>query len=163
MKASVDYGNALENMQGDIQKLLENADANINPTLRKIGSVIATEATRHAPEHQSQYLAHMPDGSVRWVKSNPDYYWSKGQKKPNTHIAKDVTYKIGKARKTKSKFVSVSGGSKTWPKWILANDGHVASNGRFIAGSHFVEKTEKASEKYVDHIVDEFLKGIVNG
>lgn len=145
MKASIDYNEAFESMQEDVSKLVATADRKVTPCLKEIGSVIATEVQRHA------------------VRSDNEYYWSNGVRKPNTHIIDDVTYKVGRARKTKAQFVSVSGGKKTWAKWILANDGHVAENGRFVPGNHFVDKTEKASERNVERIVDRFLKEIVNG
>jgi len=144
MKMSLNYQDAVNNLQNDVSKMLETADNTVNKSLKEIGMVLSVAVSKNAP------------------RSNNDYYWSNGVKKQNTHIADDVTYKVGKAKRTKTPYVSVSGDKSTWPKWIVANDGHVATNGKFVPGNHFVEISAAASETYVDNIVNNFMKGIVD-
>lgn len=144
MKFDMDYKDAVGELQKDVEQLLSKTDENVAGCLKDIGQIVATETSRTA------------------VRSNNEYYWSKGEKRKNTHIADDVEYKVKKARRTKTPYVSISGGKKTWPKWILANDGHVAKNGRFVPGNHFVDKSAKASEEKVDSIIDKFLREVVN-
>lgn len=144
---SIDYLGALQGIEEDVEKLFKNAEADSKKCLNRIGTAVAHETTKDAEQ----------------IRSDNDYYWSKGEKKQNVHIADDVVYKVKKSRKTNQNYVSISGGKKTWPKWILANDGHVAQNGRFIPGNHFVEQSVKNSENAVDQIVNEYVGGIVNG
>lgn len=145
MAFTMDYLEAIQGIQEDVERLLKNADTDSKKCLNRIGIAISYETSKTAK------------------RSKNDYYWSKGEKKQNVHIADDVVYKVKKSRKTNQNYVSISGGKKTWPKWILANDGHVAQNGRFIPGNHFVEQSVKNSENAVDQIVNEYVGGIVNG
>lgn len=144
---SIDYLDAVEGLQKEVEAVLQNANSNSKKCLTRIGTAVAYETSKVA----------------EGIRSDNDYYWYKGEKRTNTHIADDVVYKVKNSRKTKQPYVSISGGKKTWPKWILANDGHVAENGRFIPGNHFVEKSAKASEPAVEQIVDEFIGGIIRG
>ncbi|MCM1467497.1 MAG: hypothetical protein NC086_05065, partial [Alistipes sp.] len=77
------------------------------------------------------------------------------------HIADDVTRKVKRSKKSKAKYVTVSGDEKTWRKWHLANDGHVAKNGKFVPGNHFADKAEIASESSIDRIVEKVMEGVV--
>lgn len=141
--AKLEYQDAMQEIFAEVNEMVENADKNINPALNQIGSVVAVNVSTVAPV------------------SDSDYYYYKGQKVPNTHLKDDVVYKVKKSRKLKNKYVSISGGKKTWAKWHLANDGHVAENGKFIPGSHFVEQAVTKSEEKIDSIVDSFVKGVV--
>lgn len=144
MKIEMDYKDAINDLQSRVNMLSEKTEANITGCLSKIGSIVALTTGNTAK------------------RSDKEYYWSKGEKKKNTHIADDVVYVVKRGRKTKSPYVTISGGSKTWPKWILANDGHVAENGKFVPGNHFVDKAARLSEEKVDSVIDEFLKGIIS-
>lgn len=70
-------------------------------------------------------------------------------------------FKIKRLRKGTGKYVSISGGKKTWAKWHVVNDGHMTSNLRFVPGNHFVDKAEAMSESSIEAIVDTFLGDIV--
>lgn len=138
-----DYQNALGDIFTEVNKMVENADRNINPALNQIGAVVAVNVESVAPV------------------SDEDFYYYKGEKVPNTHIKDDVVYRVKKSRKMNCKYVSISGGKKTWAKWHLANDGHVAENGKFVPGSHFVERAVAKSEDKIESVVDAFVKGVV--
>lgn len=142
MANGIEYKDALDDIAAEIYKLVEVADKNATPALKEIGGVVSTNVTRVAPV------------------SDNDYYYSKGQKKNNVHLRDDVVFKIKKSRKTKGKYVSISGGKSTWPKWHVVNDGHVAENGKFIPGKHFVEKAMNASESQIDSVIERYLKGV---
>lgn len=143
MKASIDYENSIQDLQKDISAMLDTLEEGVEPCLKQIGSVVSVEVERTAP------------------RSDSEYYWYKGEKRQNTHIADDVVYKVKKKTYKHGPYVSISGGKKTWPKWVLANDGHVAENGKFIPGNHFVEKSAKASEEKVDGLINRLIKGVI--
>lgn len=138
-----DYQDTLNGIFAEVNKIVENADRNINPVLNQIGSVVAVNVEMVAPV------------------SDEDFYYYKGKKVSNTHIKDDVVYRVKKSRKMDCKYVSIGGGKKTWAKWHLANDGHVAENGKFVPGNHFVEKAVLKSEDKIESLVDAFVKGVV--
>lgn len=143
MKVKLDYEGAVSGLQEEVSKMLNTAENDVKPALEQIGGAVAVQVEKAAR------------------RSNREFYYSNGQKKPNTHIQDDVVYKVKKSRKSKQNYVSVSGGKGTWRKWHLVSDGHVAQNGRFIPGDKFVDKAAKNSEQDVDHIIDMFVRGII--
>lgn len=143
MMTGFDYQDTLRDISTEVNKMVENADSNINPTLNQIGAVVAVNVATVAPV------------------SSEEFYYYKGKKVQNTHIKDDVVYKVKKSRKMKCKYVSISGGEKTWAKWHLANDGHVAENGRFIRGSHFLEKAIAKSQEKIESVCDSFIREVI--
>lgn len=143
MKASLGYKETIQDMEKDVGRLSNFAAEQTRPVLDEIGKTISDIVKRTAP------------------RSENDYYYSNGHKVKNTHIADDVIYKVKKSKRTGEQYVSVSGGKKTWAKWHLVNDGHVASNGNYVKGNYFVDKAEVRSETPVDDIVDDFLRRMV--
>lgn len=142
---SIEYDDALKGIMEEVEKVGINIDRNSSRTLSQIGAVVAVEAARAAP------------------RSEEDVYYYKGKPYPNTHIKDDVEFKVKNKRKAGRKYVSIGGGKKTYAKWHLASDGHVAENGRMVQGNHFVEKAVVNSEEKVDAIVDTYLKGAIDG
>ena len=143
MGRGFDYQSAMNDISKDVNDLVTRADIAIKPALDEIGSVVAINVSRSAP------------------LSDNEFYYYKGQKVSNTHIKDDVEYRIKKSRKMGCKYVSVSGGRKTWAKWHIVNDGHVAPNGRFIRGSHFIEKAIVNSESLINSVVDKFIGDVI--
>ena len=144
MKANIQYKEQIEDIQKNVARIQKYADSEVKPVLTEVGRTISAVITLTAPE------------------SDKEYYYRKGQKLKNVHISQDVVKKKKKSRTTKSYYVTVSGGKKTWRKWHLANDGHIAENGRYVRGNYFVERAEVKSESKVNTIVDNFLRGMVD-
>ena len=143
MNVKLDYEGALSGIQQDVSKMLNTAEKDVIPALKHIGGAVAMQVENVAK------------------RSNREFYYSNGKKKPNTHIQDDVVYNVKKSRKSKQNYVSISGGKKTWQKWHLVSDGHVAKNGRFVPGDKFVDKAAKNSEQDVDNIIDMYIRGIL--
>ncbi len=143
MRASVSYEEVLEGIQIDISRLLKLAEDKRRKALEKIG--VAVEAA---------ILTTVP-------RSDKEFYWYERKKRESVHIADDIEHKIKKAKGTKELYVTISGGEKTWQKWMVANDGHVAQNGKFIQGNYFADKAVVKAENEIDDIVDSFLQEVV--
>ena len=94
-------------------------------------------------------------------KSDKEFYWYEGSERESVHIADDIEHRIKKARGTKELYVTISGGEKTWQKWLVVNDGHVAQNGKFVPGNYFADKAVLKAENEIDDIVDSFLQEVV--
>lgn len=139
MESEINYEDAMRGMIDDIGNMLNKVENN-KACLQKIGRVIKLEVETKAPI------------------SDKEFYYTSGCKYPNTHIKDDVIYKVKKSS-TGENYVSVSGGQKTWPKWHLVNDGHVATNGDWVEGTHFVDKIALGVEDLIDDIVVDFVKG----
>ena len=137
------YEEAVDGIRGEVARMSELLDKEAGKALDEIGRVIESNVMMTAPV------------------SDKEYYYSNGEKKKNVHIADDVTRKVKRSKKSKMKYVTVSGGKKTWQKWHLANDGHVAKNGKFIPGNHFADKAEIMSEGSIDRIVEKAMEGVV--
>jgi len=140
----LDYKDAINGIRMDVAKMSVLMDKESGRALDEIGKVIEANVMMTAPV------------------SDKEHYYYKGEKRKNVHIADDVEKKIKKSKTYKGKYVSVSGGKDTWRKWHLANDGHVAQNGKFIPGNHFADKAEVMSEDAIERIVDKALGGVIN-
>lgn len=143
MKASVSYKEVLEGMQINVSRIQELTEKRMKDALNKIGIAVKSAVAMTVPV------------------SDKESYWYKGNKRENVHIADDIEYKIKKAKRTKELYVTISGGKKTWAKWHVANDGHVAQNGKFIQGNYFADKAVVKAENEIDDIVDSFLQEVV--
>lgn len=143
MKPTISYQTAMEGINDEIVEMLDKMENSPRQVLAQIGEVVAKNVEAVAPV------------------SGEEYYYDSGQKKPNVHIKDDVVFKVKYSRKAESNYVSVSGGPKTWRKWHLADEGHVAQNGKFIPGSGFVDKATIMSEAAIDHIVDDMIGEII--
>lgn len=142
------YEEAIDGIRGEVARMSELLDKEAGKALDEIGKVIESNVMMTAPVSDKEY-----------------YYYRNGKggtgKKRNVHIADDVTRKVKKSKKSKMKYVSVSGDKDTWRKWHLANDGHVAKNGKFIPGNNFADKAEIMSEDSIDRIVEKAMEGVV--
>lgn len=145
MKPKIEYKSEMEEIQNEVSKMTEKLGPESKKALNQVGEAVAKTVRKTAP------------------RSDKEFYYKNGKKYENVHIKDDVIYKVKKSRKTKEQYVSISGGKKTWPKWHVADEGHVTANGRFVAGNGFVEKAVIDSETDVDNIVDSFLGEIVDG
>lgn len=143
MKPTIEYATAVKRINDEIVDMLDQMESKPVKVLAEIGAAVAKNVEAVAPV------------------SEQEYYYSFGQKKPNVHIKDDVVFKVKYSRKARSNYVSVSGGRKTWKKWHLADEGHVAQNGRFIPGNGFVQKAVLMSEPIVDSIVDGMIGEII--
>lgn len=143
MKPTISYQSAIEGINSEIVDMLDKMENGQKKVLAQIGETVAKNVKEVAPE------------------SDAEYYYYSGQKKLNVHIKDDVVYKVKHSRKAESNYVSVSGGSKTWRKWHLADEGHVAQNGRFVPGNGFVDKATIISAPAIDHIVDDMIGEII--
>ena len=143
MKASVSYEEVLEGIQIDISRLLKLAEDKRREALEKIGVAVESAITATVP------------------RSDNVFYWYEGSKRESVHIAEDIEHRIKKARGTKELYVTISGGEKTWQKWLVVNDGHVAQNGKFVPGNYFADKAVVKAENEIDDIVDSFLQEVV--
>jgi len=93
------------------------------------------------------------------LKSNTESAIPRGAKaKHGTHLADDVKMSV-KTTDTKAT-ITVSGGKKTGGYWFIVDNGHVAKNGTFVAGSHFTDKAYRMTEveEPVDRLVQEMMK-----
>lgn len=138
-----EYEDAITGIMKEVENLHVLAEKESKKALKKIGIAVSSTVAMTAPV------------------SDVEHYYYKGQKKNNVHIADDVVYRVKKSRKAGLYYVSVSGGKNTWQKWHLANDGHVAQNGRFISGNHFVEKAEIKSEQQIESIIEDFIGEVI--
>lgn len=100
MKASVSYEEVLEGIQIDISRLLKLAEDKRREALEKIGVAVESAITATVP------------------KSDKEFYWYEGSERESVHIADDIEHRIKKARGTKELYVTISGGEKTWQKWL---------------------------------------------
>lgn len=92
------------------------------------------------------------------LKSNTERYIPKGKKaKHGVHMADDV--KLTVKTTTKKASITVKGGSKTGSLWFIVDNGHVAQNGKFVAGAHFTDKAYNATdvEGPVNNLIQEVL------
>ena len=143
MKASVSYKEVLEGMQINVSRIQELTEKGMKDALNKIGIAVKSAVAMTVPV------------------SDKKSYWYKGNKRESVHIADDIEHRIKKARGTKELYVTISGGEKTWQKWLVVNDGHVAQNGKFVPGNYFADKAVVKAENEIDDIVDSFLQEVV--
>lgn len=145
---NLDYKEAIDGIRAEVARMSELMDKESGKALDEIGKVIEANVMMTAPVSDKEY-----------------YYYKNGKgecgKKRNVHIADDVTRKVKRSKKSKMKYVTVSGGKDTWRKWHLANDGHVAANGKVIPGNKFADKAEIMSEESIDRIVKKAMEGVV--
>lgn len=119
---------------GQIQRMFNDND--IKEILRKIGTAIKKHVKEYAPKSEES------------------------RKMGEKHIKDDITFKIKKNRNGEL-YVSVRGGRDTGYKWNWVNGGHIAQNGKFIPGSHFVDKAQISAESDINSILDNYLKKVV--
>lgn len=93
------------------------------------------------------------------LKNNTERYIPR-QKVPkhDIHLADDVKLSVKTTDKKAS--ITVQGGSKTGKLWFIVDNGHVAKNGRFVAGVHFTDKAYNSTD--VEGPVDTLIKEILN-
>lgn len=146
--ANINYQEAIDGIRAEVARMSELMDKESGKALDEIGKVIEANVMMTAPVSDKEY-----------------YYYKNGKgessKKENVHIADDVTRKVKRSKESKMKYVTVSGDKKTWRKWHLANDGHVAKNGKFVPGNHFADKAEIKSEHYIDNIIEKAMGGVI--
>lgn len=134
MSTGIDYKDAISNMQAEVNKLtLRSSD--VDKTLKQIGKVVKSAI---------EFTAPMSTG-----------------RRTTKHIVHDVTYKLKTSKASGQRYVSVRGGKETGWKWEMVNDGHVALNGKFIPGNHFVDKAVASCEREVDSIIEARLREIL--
>lgn len=68
---------------------------------------------------------------------------------------------VKKSKQGTGYFLVVKGSKKYAPLWHLANNGFLHVGGTKIAGSHFVDKAQQASEGQVNAIIDGALKKMI--
>jgi len=129
----------IEKYVGSLQDRLED-EKTIKTCLKEVGNHIKQNVKRYAPKHSK----------------NPSY--SDLNKSEYKHILDDITYVIKKSKSAGQYYVSVKGGKATGYKWLWVNNGHVAKNGTFVQGTHFVDKAEQASADGINQIVDNYIK-----
>lgn len=78
--------------------------------------------------------------------------------KHGVHLADDVRMSVSVTDSKAS--ITVQGGSKTGGLWFIVDNGHVAKNGRFVAGAHFTDKAYNSTdvEGPVNNLIQEILK-----
>lgn len=138
MEAEINYEEAMRGMVDEVGTMLTKVENN-KPVLRKIGRILKLEIETKAPV------------------SDIDYSKRRGK-----HIKDDVVFKVKKSKATGENYVSVSGGKDTWPKWHLVNDGHIAPNGKWVEGNHFVDKVALNVEEVIDDVVVDFVRGCLD-
>lgn len=74
------------------------------------------------------------------------------------HMADDVQMSV-KVTDRKAT-ITVNGGKRTGGLWFIVDNGHVAKNGRFVAGAHFTDKAYNATD--VESPVDNLIQGVLN-
>lgn len=129
----------IEKYVGSLQDKITD-ERKIKDCLKEIGKYIARFVKQYAPSRSS----------------NPSY--SDAGKGNYKHIVDDVKSSVRKNRFNRQYYVSVHGGKWTGYKWLWLNDGHMMKNGRWVPGTHFVDKAEKASADGVDDIVDKYIE-----
>ena len=93
------------------------------------------------------------------LKKNTERYIPKGKvPKHDVHMADDVKMSVKVTDKKAS--ITVQGGSKTGPLWFIVDNGHVAKNGRFVAGLHFTDNAYNSTD--VEGPVHALIKEIIN-
>lgn len=140
MKASINYQESIKDISTLITKMHDAPAKEERAALRRIG-----DAVKHNVE-------------VTVRRSNKVY-----TKPGYGHIADDVTYVIRKSKADRNLYVSISGGKNTGWKWHFVNNGHVATNGRYVAGSRFADIATVKSEAEISKIVDDMCNKIVGG
>lgn len=143
MKATIRYQKAVEEVNDEIVAMMDKMKISPHKALIQIGEIVAQNVKIVAPE------------------SDQEYYYYSGQKRQNVHIKDDVVYKVKYSLAAGHNYVSVSGGSKTWRKWHVVDEGHVAQNGRFIPGTAFVNEATIISAPAIDRIVDDMIGEII--
>lgn len=116
-------------------------DNELKKVLRKIGAQVKKKVKQYAPNKTQ----------------NPSYSdFGEGEYK---HIKDDITYKVKKSSSGQL-YVSVKGGKTTGYKWHWVNEGHIAQNGHFIPGTHFVDKAEASASDDINDAVDKFMEDL---
>lgn len=93
------------------------------------------------------------------LKKNTERYIPKGKvPKHDVHLADDVKMSVKVNDKKAS--ITVQGGSKTGGLWFIVDNGHVAKNGKFVAGAHFTDKAYNSTD--VETPVDALIKELIN-
>lgn len=129
----------IERYVGSLQEKLED-EKTIKSCLKSVGEHIKQNVKRYAPKHSQ----------------NPSY--SDFNKSEYKHILDDITFVVKKSKSAGQYYVSVKGGKTTGYKWLWVNNGHVAQNGTFVQGTHFVDKAEQSSADGINEIVDNYIK-----
>ncbi len=146
--ANINYQEAIDGIRAEVARMSELMDKESGKALDEIGKVIEANVMMTAPVSDKEY-----------------YYYKNGKgessKKENVHIVDEVEKRVKRYRKGTGKYVTVSGGEHTWRKWHLANDGHVAADGKFKKGNNFADKAEIKSEASIDRIVEKAMEGVV--
>ena len=138
MQVRFDYGNAVGGIKESLQVMQKELGYSREQCLKMIGLTVKANVENALPRSD------------------------KIKKKRVPHMKDDVTYTL-KTSRTGERYVSIRGGKKTASLWHLVNDGHVAENGTFVAGNHFVERAVSQSEKEIEQIADMFVEGILDG
>lgn len=130
----------IEDYVGNLQNKMN--DENLRKVLRKIGTVTKKKVQQYAPEHST-------------APSYADF--SEGEYK---HIKDDIKFVVKKSS-TGELYVSVRGGKTTGYKWLWVNDGHIAQDGSYVPGTHFVDKAEATAEDDINRTIDAFMEDIL--
>lgn len=144
--AGLKFEDDFEKNWDDIQKFvgeLQNKVSDeklIKRMLREIGKYIKEVVHKYAPARSA----------------NPSY--SDAGMDNYKHIVDDITFSVKRSKSEDNHYVSIKGGKWTGYKWLWVNDGHVAQDGTFVPGCHFVDKAEKASTDGVNEIVEKYVK-----
>lgn len=131
----------IEKYVGSLQDKITD-EKKLKECLREIGKYIARFVKQFAPPRTD----------------HPSY--SDAGKANYKHIVDDVKVSVKKNKFTKQSYVSVHGGKWTGYKWLWVNDGHVMKDGTLVAGNHFLDKAEKASEDGINDIVDKYIEEV---
>lgn len=130
----------IEDFVGSLQNKMN--DENLKKVLRKVGKAAKKKVQQYAPERSQ----------------DPSYSdFGKGRYK---HIKEDINYVVKKTE-LGDMYVTISGGKTTGYKWQWVNDGHIAQNGRYVPGTHFIDKAEAAMGDDINKAVNDFMEDLL--
>lgn len=148
MRVAIDYKEEISSIDQMIRNLPKEIQYEERKVLSKAGSAIKKNVVRYL--HSS--------GIEALLDMEPKNY---DGTRPYVHMKDDVRFTV-KRNKQGVLYVSVKGGKYTGYKWHLANDGHIARDGKtFVPGLKFMERALQASEGDIESAINDMMKKVV--
>lgn len=148
MRVAIDYKEEISYIDQMLKDLPKEMQAEERKVLSKAGAAIKKNVVRYLHSSDIESL----------LDIEPKNY---DGTRPYVHMKDDVRFTV-KKNKQGILYVSVKGGKYTGYKWHLANDGHIARDGKtFVPGLKFMERALQASEGDIEAAINDMMKKVM--
>ncbi|MDR0925741.1 MAG: hypothetical protein LBN31_15470 [Hungatella sp.] len=148
MRVAIDYKEEISYIDQMLKDLPKEMQAEERKVLSKAGAAIKKNVVRYLHSSDIESL----------LDIEPKNY---DGTRPYVHMKDDVRFTV-KKNKQGALYVSVKGGKYTGYKWHLANDGHIARDGKtFVPGLKFMERALQASEGDIEAAINDMMKKVM--